>query len=442
MTKRFHSPDKNGLVLVPIVVVMVLLLFTGCSTAEKDATAKSAQPASAEDCDVIPADLLSDDMNLFFGVSFPEGYTVYAAGVEDNVNSVFYQLYLTAQGEPEEIITYLSKLLGNEDEESIQKSIDVFQRDGGVGIDGRLDAAGFDVNCKITPTEKDDHNYDFVDGCNLRLTASIEDASRYRKIIEDNYNLNSLSDVAKYFDVMPITGQSKIFVRKNQNNAQIDAVYNTIEDVAGIMKSIKAELKYEGFDENNNNINLLRYGEVSNSIMFAGNDTICIFQNLSDAGKNYKDYKLATNKLIDMGFTNYIETDALCEYKDDANKLNITINIPEWGSRPEAWENSCVTFIKEMNGYLLVIWYYPDEHRYAVQSDRDSASVKYECFAKTGEFSGEYPDRDTVKAQFEAMYSGLEVQDVFMEGIELFQEYVNSTFGMSIDQLYQLAVSE
>ena len=97
--------------------------------------------------------LFHSDMNLFSGVSFPEGYTVYAAGVEDDVNVVFYQLYLTAQGKPEEIITYISKLLGNEDLESIQKSIDVFYGDGGVGIDGKLDESGFNVNCKITPTE-------------------------------------------------------------------------------------------------------------------------------------------------------------------------------------------------------------------------------------------------------------------------------------------------
>ena len=338
MTKLFHSTAKNGFILfsIAVMIAIALTLFTGCGTAGNDAAEndKSAKPASAEDRDAIPADLLSDDLNLFSGVSFPEGYTVYAAGVEDDVNTVFYQLYLTAQGKPEDIITYISKLLGNEDVESIQKSIDAFYGDGGVGIDGRLDESGFNVNCKITPTEKGDRDYDFVDGCNLRLSASIDDSSSYRKIIQDNYNLNSLSDVAKYFDVLPITGQSKIFVRKNQNNAQIDAVYNTVEDAAGIMQRMKAELKYEGFDEKNNTINLQKYGEVSNNIMFAGNNTICIFQNLSDSGKNYKDYKLATNKLIDIGFTNYIESDALCEYKDEANKVNLTVNIPEWGSRP------------------------------------------------------------------------------------------------------------
>jgi hypothetical protein len=39
------------------------------------------------------------------------------------------------------------------------------------------------------------------------------------------------------------------------------------------------------------------------------------------------------------------------------------------------------------------------------------------------------------------MYGG-ENEDVYMVGIEMFRDYVNSTFGMSVDELYVLAASK
>jgi hypothetical protein len=98
----------------------------------------------------------------------------------------------------------------------------------------------------------------------------------HKKILEDNYNLNSLSGVAEFLDLMPITGRSEIYVRKLRNSAQIDAVYD-VEDAAGIMESIKASLTYRNFDESINAMNLMDYGEVGNNIFFdLGNNSISI----------------------------------------------------------------------------------------------------------------------------------------------------------------------
>ena len=453
MTNIMHGAAIKRAIFVFLLIATLLVLFTGCGTAENETpgTEDEAPAQAADETDdqtvevsaAVPADLLSDGMNVFSGVAFPEGYTVFAAGFENNVDFFFYDLYLTAAGDPQEIITYISNLLGDSSEESIQQNIDYYTSEGGVGVDGRMDEIGLDVNCKITPTEETYYDYDYVAGCSLRLRASIDDPSSYEKIIEENYNLNSLSEVANYFSVTPITGKSEIYVLKNHNNAQLNAVYNTVDDVAGVMESMKASLTNEGFDEAYTTMNLTVYGEVSNRIYFdVDNNSICVFQCLSDSGKNYKDYQLATTGLTALGFTSYIESDALCEYRDEANSQSIAINIPEWGSRPNAWENSCVQFLKGINGYLLAIWYYPDQGRYVVQADKDETSAKYEYYTATGEFSEEYPDPDAVQAQFGDMYSGFDVEDVYTESIELFQGCVSDTFGMSIDELYALAASE
>jgi len=430
---------------------IISALFTGCGTGGNETAAPETggQPTptisgevgqTPEVRDALPADLFGDALNVFSDVPFPEGYTVYAAGFENNADFYFYELYLTAEGKPENIIRDVSRMLGNDGEESLRQSIDAFGSDGGVGIDGRLDGVGFDVNCKITPTEEGDYDYDYVEGCNLRFRASIHDPSGYDKIIADNYNLHSLSAVANYFDVTPITGKSKIYVRRTHNNAQIDAVYNTVEDVPGVMERMKAGLDYESFDANYKSMNLPCYGEVCNSLYFdTEKSSISIFQRLGDAGKNYRAYQPPTTALTDLGFTNYIESDALCEYKDEASDLSIAVNVPAWGSRPDEWENGCVALMKGINGYGLAIWYYPGEQRYVVQADKDDTSAKYQYDAKTGAVGDEYPDPDAVTAQFEAMLGDCAQDDIHMRSIELFQGYVRDTFGMGIDELYALA---
>ncbi|NLV51361.1 MAG: hypothetical protein GXY20_11790 [Clostridiales bacterium] len=452
MSSIIHGAAIKRFILFFLANAMVLTLFTGCGTTGNEANEQPIQSVAGgqEQTDqtpevtaAVPADLFSDEMNVFSGVAFPDGYTLYAAGYENKVDSFFYDLYLTAAGDPEEIITYVSTLLGDSSEESVQQYIDTFNSDGGVGIDGTLDEIGFDVNCKITPTEEDIYDYDYVAGCNLRFRVSIEDPSVYDEIIENSYNLNSLSEAANYFSVTPVTGGSQIYVLKNRNNVQITAVYDTVDNVAGVMESMKAGMTYQGFDEKNNTMNLMEYGEVHNNIFFdLDGNTVDVFQVLSDPGKSYKDYQLATTALTALGFTSYIESDALCEYKDEANDLNIVINIPEWGSRPDDWENSCVQFFKIINGYVLGIWYYPEEQKYVVQADKDDTSAKFQYNEKTGEIAEEWASSGEPKEQFISMFADSAQEDVYMQCVEIFKKYVSDTFGMSVGELYDLASSK
>ncbi len=443
MTKQMKLTPVKRLISIFIAVAMILSVFAGCGkTQNETAVPETSKVPVPEEKKPVPNDLFSDQLNIFAGTIFPQGYTVYAAGFEDNVDFCYYVLYLTAQGSPEDVIAYVTTLLGIDSEESVRQAIDTFRRDGGVGIDGKLGESGLTVNCKITPIEADNNDYDYVEGCCLRFRAEIVDPTDYREIMAGNYNLGSLADVANYFDVTPITGKSSIYVRRNQNDAKIEAVYNTVEDVALVMERMKAELKYAYFDENDN-MGLPSYGEVKNSFFFdINNNSISIFQSLGDAGKNYQDYEPASTKLTELGFSNYIEPDALCEYKDEAQNLSIVINIPQWGGRPDEWENSCVMFMKDMNGYALAIWYYSDEGKYVVQADKDDSSAKYTYNAKTGKFSEEYPNPDAVKAQFMNLFPDAAQTDIYMQSIELFQNYVSETFGMSIDELYATAAIE
>ena len=449
MLSKIHNTAIKRLVLLFMAVVMILTLITGCGTGGNEVTTSETGEQSgdagqtSEVGNALPADLLSDELNVFSDVSFPEGYTVYAAGFENNVNFGLYELYLTAEGNPEDIVIYISNLLGLSTEESIRESIDAFHSNGSATIFGTQVEGGLNADCDIKATKENDYDYDYVPGCTLRLRSPITDSADYEKIIEDNYNLNSLTEVADFFDLTPVTGQSQIYVRKSRNNAQIDAVYNTVDDVAEVMESMKAAMTYEYFDENIYVMNLLDYGDVVNTIFFdLENNSISIFQGLGDSGKNYKDYKTATTKLTDLGFRNYIEKDALCEFKDDAHNLNIVINIPQWGSRPDERDNSCVQFFNGINGYLLAIWYYPEEQKYVVQADKDDTSAKFQYYEKTGEISDEWAASGEPKEQFINMFGSSAQEDVYMESIELFQGYVKDTFGMNIDELYALAASE
>ena len=447
---------------------MTLALFTGCGTAEiaapsSDTPVSAVPPKPSPSVEVAeaestspeqpyessstapeisaptPADLLSDALNLFSSITFPESYTVYAAGYE---SSGMYEVYLTAEGIPEDIIAYVSKLAGDDTAEHVQKSLDYYNSNGAVGINGRLNGIGLDIDCLITPT-KEDYDYDYVEGCALRLRAPVSEPAVYESILEGSYNISSLSEVAAYFNVNVITGMSEIYVRRNRNSAQITAVYNTVGDVVGVMERMRSELEYKGFDESANIMHLPSYGEVENSILFdISHGSICIFQTLANSAKSYKDYQPAATKLTEYGFRNYIETDAFCEYRDDDNNVSIAVNVPQWGSRPDAWENNCVIFAKKLSDYLLIIWYYPGKQEYTVQADKGDTSAKFTYSGKTGELIDEWSNVKTVREQFADMLGGPPTEDVYAQSIRIFTDYVRETFGMSVDALYALAEGE
>jgi hypothetical protein len=89
----------------------------------------------------VPASLLSNELNVFSDVSFPDGYHIYAVEYSidaEGMDYYFFTLYLTAQGNPEEIIAHLSNLVGDGAEECISQNINAYNKDGRVGIDGIL----------------------------------------------------------------------------------------------------------------------------------------------------------------------------------------------------------------------------------------------------------------------------------------------------------------
>jgi hypothetical protein len=56
-----------------------------------------------------------------------------------------------------------------------------------------------------------------------------------------------------------------------------------------------------------------------------------------------------------------------------------------------SWENSCVTFLKGINGYITGDMVLPGRKRYSVQADKDDSSARYVVFEETGGFDGSIP---------------------------------------------------
>jgi hypothetical protein len=75
-------------------------------------------------------------LNVFSGISFPDNYTVYAAGFE-NGGILVYTICIYGRGRSGEIITYISTLSEKAPRKTYGK-ISIFTSDGFVVIDGRL----------------------------------------------------------------------------------------------------------------------------------------------------------------------------------------------------------------------------------------------------------------------------------------------------------------
>ena len=144
--------------------------------------------------------------------------------------------------------------------------------------------------------------------------------------------------------------------------------------------------------------------------------------------------------LLGLGFT-ADHDNAVCIYEQhEGGYISVAVHRPEWGNQEYS-----VEYYASINGYNVTVWYYQNERRYYVRAEnpQDGTIADFEFFpADDSTNDGMSPEGVTVEEYFKTVYNDPEIEDVYLYSVLMAQQYINDTFGISIDELYSLPVGE
>jgi len=146
--------------------------------------------------------------------------------------------------------------------------------------------------------------------------------------------------------------------------------------------------------------------------------------------------------LLNLGFTADQENACYRYEQHDPWYCSIEVNIPEWGDLDGGED---VRFFTPVNGYGIVIYYFVDEQRFFVSADNqeDGSYAYFDFFVQDGSIiDGQSPEGMTVGEYFQNVYNDPETENVYLYSVQLMENYISDTFGMTITELYALPVGE
>jgi len=157
-----------------------------------------------------------------------------------------------------------------------------------------------------------------------------------------------------------------------------------------------------------------------------------IYQNLEE-----KDFTVAFS-LSELGFA--MNNDGtLAEYITEG--LYMAVHHSDWDIPAEDMQGNAVRMAKQMDGgYTLIVLYYPDIQAYVFQISPENGGLlaNYIYEPSSGEFTAGVDDRESLEALVESVVGDPGSGDVLLAPITLFNDTIESTFGIGADDLYVL----
>ena len=157
-----------------------------------------------------------------------------------------------------------------------------------------------------------------------------------------------------------------------------------------------------------------------------------IYQNLEE-----KDFK-AVFTLSEIGFT-LVDHDTMAGYKTE--ELTVTVNHSDWGVPTMDLEANSVRVSKQMGGGSnLIVLYYPDNQTYVfqIQSENGKFLTNYIYDQASNGFTFGTGDRKSAETLVKTMLGDTGSGDALLAPIPVFNDTIESTFGISADALYAL----
>ena len=157
-----------------------------------------------------------------------------------------------------------------------------------------------------------------------------------------------------------------------------------------------------------------------------------IYQNLEE-----KDFTAAFT-LAELGFTR-INDGAAAGYK--TGEFLVTVNHDEWGTPEAELEINCVRLSKQTeSGYELDVLYYPDIKTYVFQikSENGDMLANYIYDTQKKEYAFGDSSRESSEETIRAALGDAATGDLLLTPIPIFNEIIESTFGIDADALFAL----
>lgn len=447
------------IIKIIISVIMVTALFAGCADTATSETAQeivqtqsvttepTEEPSPTVEQEMTvkpgtpPADLLKEEYNPFSDVEFPESYTVYMAEYEDAIEFSLYYLHLTTTDSAEDVVTYMSNLLGDSAEESIAQNLSALEDEGIVNIHGTEVDAGLNADCEIEPVEQDGGDYECAEGFAISMVMSIdaEDAELYNELLLSNINFNSLTEISNYMDVTAYDMAGiKVNIYKDSTEAHIGCY---IEDAEQVWNDMATDMPDNYSEEYS--VFSFGTGELSTDICEdLSGGFIHIFQRLGKTDAALKDYVPVEKEptLSSLGFLDFRELNANVCYKDADNEIGVYIYKDEWGEPQYEEDHEMVLFLMSIDDNAVMVRYYPSEDRYAIQIEIGEDAVKYEYYAGEDKYINEFgqDDLSDVKEFAEIVFNKPDTDSILQDSWVTFEQYIEENFEMNAAELFHL----
>ena len=226
-----------------LIIVLFLTTLIGCSKTSPT----PVTPNEPEVLAYVPQDIFNRVFNPYGDVAFPENYKIFYAhitvGVEKHEGKSFFKLGMTASGDTNESIIFIANLAEiSEDEASKCKSD---YKTGGfcefINKDGTI--------FTIRKTNANDDRYEYVDGCLIEITKTVNDENveELRRLTQNNFNERAISVLVDHLSAKPEWNSFEFGVFLHKQQAQTSVLFKT-SDVENIEDYVENNSEYDWYD--------------------------------------------------------------------------------------------------------------------------------------------------------------------------------------------------
>ncbi len=145
--------------------------------------------------------------------------------------------------------------------------------------------------------------------------------------------------------------------------------------------------------------------------------------------------------LTSLGFFPDEANAVWCFEQRGERDVNLEIHYPEWGEKDYDFR-----FFTPLSAeYRIVMTYYRDEKRIEVGADDNSqGGASFEYFIDTGEHVDGWCSVEgmPVEEYFANAFNDAEITDIYRHSVDLMEQYIQDTFGMTLDELFALPTGE
>ncbi len=434
-----------------LLLISLIISFSGCSNQQVDmvqapspqqqeasiapAPVETAAPTpTPEPAPYTPMDLFGIEFNPYAEMQLPDIFTILSAsfskGSEKMEGKSPFLLSISAEGNMYAAVAYMADVSGLSEQEKNDR-FDEYSKNGFSEFSAKDGSI-------VTIWQQKPHDEKHENGaCRIELKYYVpdKDLEKYTDLIRDNYNMSALASVKDLFNIETDFTECSIEVVLQKNEANVAVQYYV--DDADLIQQRVAEITTDGLrDWHGLPSAVIPYGLINNTLIFdsRGGAAILVLQSSNELNSPLSDYVEPEFSLTKFGF-GFDDAGTCGVYEQhEPHYMNVAIHRPEWGSFNEDWN---IEYLDQVNGYGLRITYLLSEDKYHISIDSNTEGAAFDYFPATKEYTGQYPDPDTLTRMFNDAF-GTQGEDFYDKPLAYFEQLVQERFGMSVDELYAL----